>query len=100
MKQLFGRMKKEGIKPTIKTYSTLMSACVKAGELASTKAWLKEMRDQDFKPNEISKNSRIAYNCLIKTCATAGKPKEAENFFHEMEENELTPDVVTYNTLI
>jgi len=100
MKQLFGRMKKEGIKPTIKTYSTLMSACVKAGELASAKVWLKEMRDQDFKPNETSKNSRIAYNCFIKTCATAGKPKEAESFFHEMEENELTPDVITYNTLI
>eukprot|EP00891_Asterochloris_glomerata_P006084 jgi/Astpho2/6084/Aster-04031 len=84
----------QGCQRSVITYSSLISACEKAGEWRLALQLLEEMRREGCNPNVIS------YNSLITACAQGAQWERAAELFQQMQQQHCMPDVVTYTALI
>jgi pentatricopeptide repeat protein len=84
----------QGCERSVITYSTLISACEKAGEWELALQLFEEMRGEGCVPNVIS------YNSLITACAQGAQWEKAAEVFEAMQRQGCRPDVVTYTALI
>jgi len=92
--KILSEMSKAGVKPSVVTYTTLIS---RAG--AWQKVQLAEMYFRKMLEDGIPADAQ-AYNSLINAYAKAGETDRALKVLHDMDEANVSPTVVTFNTLI
>jgi leucine-rich PPR motif-containing protein len=92
--KILNEMSKAGVKPSLVTYTTLIS---RAG--AWQKVQLAEMYFRKMLEDGIPADAQ-AYNSLINAYAKAGETDRALKVLYDMDEANVSPTVVTFNTLI
>ncbi|KAJ3343889.1 hypothetical protein HDU93_005172 [Gonapodya sp. JEL0774] len=93
---LYDQMKRHGVHPDLHTFTTLVSACVRANE--HERAW----RTFDHARTEAGiKPDTHMYTSLISSCAKTGSAERALDLFTEMtDDRALVPTLATYNALL
>jgi pentatricopeptide repeat protein len=87
----FYTMKRSGIKPDQFTYTSLVKACVREGDLQEL---LFDMREKGVKPD------LVMYNFMIKILCEGGQWYEAKKLVTQMEAAGIAPDSMTYGFLM
>ena len=84
------------LKPTLKTFGSLMTACERVGNVAAVKKVFSFMAEQhpDLRPNE------IIYGAALSCCRKARQPTTAYSLFQKMLKEQIKPNVATCNTVI
>lgn len=88
---IFEQMKREGVTPTVVTYSALISACEKGQQWRLALQVLEEMKAAGHGANV------IAYSAAISALSKGQQWEKALELFREIEKNGGRPSVVTYN---
>lgn len=84
----------QGCERSVITYSSLISACERAGECDLALALFDRMAGEGLRANT------ICYNSLITACAQGCRWQRAAEVFDRMAAQGCTPDVVSYTALI
>merc|ERR1711933_99119 len=77
------------LKPEIITYSAVINACAKSGDMEKAVEWLSKAQQARLKP-EI-----ITYNTVINACAEFGDKNVALNLVDAMSLSRVAPDAAT-----
>lgn len=84
-----------GLKPTIHTYTNMINACVRCGEVVRAMNLLKAAEaDETTEPNEVT------YTALVKGLVQDGRMGQARWILNRMKEKSLNPNVRTYDTIL
>lgn len=87
-------MLREGVKPSIETYTALLDAFRRVGDAESlTRIWKNMIRDR-------IEGTRVTFNILVDGFAKKGMYSEARDVIFEFGKIGLHPSVMTYNMLI
>jgi pentatricopeptide repeat protein len=118
-----------GIKGDVISYTAIIDACAKAGNIARAEAWLQKMLDAGVEANVVTfgalihacarlgdatraehwleqmqiagvKANAVTYNAVMSACTKSGDVDRAEKWLNKMRNSGVVPDVVSYNTLI
>jgi len=117
------------VRPNAATYTALVDACIKGGNLHRADVWLMEKAKCGFDPCVVTfttllqaharagdldaaghlldsmheagvKGNLVSYSILIHACSKGGKVAQAEKWFHEMCDGGEIPNVVVYSALL
>lgn len=91
---MFFEMLASKIVPTIYTFTNLINACVRCGELSRALHYFEEMKKVNIHPNEIT------YTVLIKGFSQDGMIEKAIELLDIMEQDNIQPNIRTFNTLL
>jgi len=91
---LLNQMKSEGPQPDVFTYSTIINACAKRGDIQRVMNFLNEMIESGAVPNVIT------YNSALDGCSKAKDCVNAEKLISDMESRGIKPNVITWNRII
>lgn len=91
---MYQKLLDAGLQPISTTYTALISAFGKAGQLDKAMETFHTMIQQGCE------RSVITYSALISACEKAGKWELALDLFDQMQREGCTPNTVTYNSLI
>uniref|UniRef100_A0A7S4RPL2 PROP1-like PPR domain-containing protein n=1 Tax=Ditylum brightwellii TaxID=49249 RepID=A0A7S4RPL2_9STRA len=90
-----------GLKPTIVTYGSLMTACERVGSVEAASNVFKRMRTQnDEEEEEEMQPNEIIYGAAISCCRKARQPDRAFLLLRRMIKDGLFPNAATFNTVI
>ena len=89
--EIFEQMKREGVKPTVVTYSALISAAEKGQQWKLALEVLEEMKAAGHGANV------IAYSAAISALSKGQMWHKALELFREIEASGGKPSIVTYN---
>lgn len=92
--QVYQKLLDAGLQPISTTYTALISAFGKAGQLDKALETFQTMIQQGCE------RSVITYSALISACEKAGKWEVALDLFDQMQHEGCRPNTVTYNSLI
>lgn len=92
--KIYRRMISETVRPSMKTYSSLMVASGKRKDIETVIGLLNEMEAVGLKPNVYT------YTICIRVLGSAGRIDEAYDILKRMEGEGCDPDVVTYTVLM
>jgi pentatricopeptide repeat domain-containing protein 1 len=92
--QVYQKLLDAGLQPISTTYTALISAFGKAGQLDKALDTFQTMIQQGCE------RSVITYSALISACEKAGKWEVALDLFDQMQHEGCRPNTVTYNSLI
>lgn len=92
--QVYQKLLDAGLQPISTTYTALISAFGKAGQLDKAMETFQTMIQQGCE------RSVITYSALISACEKAGKWEVALDLFEQMQHEGCHPNTVTYNSLI
>lgn len=92
--QVYQKLLDAGLQPISTTYTALISAFGKAGQLDKAMETFQTMIRQGCE------RSVITYSALISACEKAGRWELALELFDQMQHEGCTPNTVTYNSLI
>jgi len=110
--RLLSELQDEGLKPTVVTFGTLMTACERVGSVeaagkvfqlmkesggASNADNSNEIQNAEYKP--ITPNE-IIYGAAISTCRKAAQPDRAVLLLRKMIKSGLAPNTATFNTVL
>merc|ERR1719476_242417 len=87
-------MTDQGVEANVITYSAVIDACAKAGNLERAEYWLGEMTNRGICPNAHS------YSAVINACAKSGNVDAAEHWLDRSEQAGVTNDAVIYSSVI
>merc|ERR1712061_101527 len=90
-------MQKRGIKPTVITYNSMISACLEAGDLKGAEEFFTSMVCRST--HKCTPNVRT-YNTLVCGYARMNCLEMAEAVLETMMKQQLQPTAATYTTLI
>jgi len=90
---LFQQLTKEGKKPTIVTFGTLMSACERVENVTAMNDVFDYMKVYGIEPNE------IVYGAAISCSRKAKQSDKALELLNAMISSKLYPNIVTFNTV-
>lgn len=88
---MFDRMKRSNLKPDKYTYTSLINACVKEGDMQEL---LFDMKEQGVHPDVVT------YNAMIRSLCDRYQWFEAKKLVTEMESRGIPPDSMTYGLLM
>jgi len=88
------RMMDAGVTVDLVSYSAVIHACAKVGNIKRAEHWFAQLTDSGMKPGT------IIYNVLIHACAKAGDLGRAEYWLRKTKEDGDCPDVYSYNAVI
>ncbi|KAF8707071.1 hypothetical protein HU200_030300 [Digitaria exilis] len=88
------KMISDRLPPSAVTYTVLIHAYCRKGNLYSAYGWFQKMLEEGVEPNEIT------YNVLIHALCRMGRTQLAYHHFYEMLERGLAPNKYTYTLLI
>jgi len=80
-----------GIKGDTISFTSVINACAKVGNVKKTEAWLVRMLESGVVPNEIT------FNAVICACAKAGDGNRAVEWLQKMKLAEVLPNSFSYN---
>eukprot|EP01041_Mallomonas_annulata_P011208 gene11208-23420_t len=92
--QLLVNMTSLGIRPTVVTYSTLISRAGAWQKTALAEKYYKQMIYEKIPPDV------QAFNSLINAYAKTGDTDAALHVLHDMDKAHILPSIVTFNTLL
>jgi pentatricopeptide repeat protein len=92
--QVYQKLLDAGLQPISTTYTALISAFGKAGQLDKALETFQTMIQQGCE------RSVITYSALISACEKAGRWELALDLFDQMQHEGCNPNTVTYNSLI
>lgn len=90
----FARLDKLGLAPTVHTYTSMINACVRAGETERAIGYLKEMEEAGVAPNEVT------YTAVIKGLAADADMEGVRKMLNTMRKKGQTPNVRTFDTIL
>lgn len=122
-------MRRGGCKPDMITYTTLIKACVTAGQMERAKGLLVQMDEVDIEPDATTYNALIggyakqlkwreckelmaemdqrgiapnllSFSYTIRACVKARRIREGQRHFEQLQELGLVPNVNVYSTLM
>jgi pentatricopeptide repeat domain-containing protein 1 len=92
--QVYQKLLEAGLQPISTTYTALISAYGKAGQLDNALDTFQTMLQRGCE------RSVITYSALISACEKAGRWELALQLFEQMQREGCAPNTVTYNSLI
>ena len=92
--KVYGKMKEDGVKAGVVSYSILMKANSLKGETEEIFKLFEEMKTLGHKPG------LIVYTCVIQNCVKTKKIEEMLKIYEEMIDFEIKPDEVFLNIFI
>merc|ERR1719408_940659 len=87
-------MLQAGVKANVQSYSAVISAFARIGDVSGPSQWLQAMDDAGIKGDTIS------YTAAINACARTGDVQLAEKWLAKMLEAGVEPNVITFNAVI
>ncbi|CAJ1940268.1 unnamed protein product [Cylindrotheca closterium] len=99
---LFRRMKEEGVKPDVKVYSSVISACQAAGEWQRALGILENLIEESVDRGDVSLLNTYCFNSAISACEKGGAWVEALDLYERMVDigGSIRPNFVTVSSLI
>ena len=96
------QMKKQGLKPTSSTYTSLFAACIQSPVPSHSLQRAEKLREEitarlDARDLDLHV---ITCNASMKAFAVCGSPLTAFDIYDELQEHEITPDIQTYSMLL
>ncbi len=94
---LFRRMKEEGLKPDMQSYSSVISACEAAGQWQRAIGVLRGMKsEENINPN------LFCFNAAIAACEKGGAWLEAVELYERMQlqDSPVRPNFITMNSIL
>ncbi|CAM6095832.1 unnamed protein product [Calypogeia fissa] len=91
--KIYDKMRGEGFKPDVVTYSTLLAACARADDLEKALAVGQDFEQIGIRPNQVVLHS------LIAAFGKAGRWEDAITTFRSMSIGEEPPTAVSYSIL-
>merc|ERR550537_214085 len=88
------RMIDAGVQANVQSYSTVVAAFSKSGDVAGAERWLEKMHAAGIKGDTIS------FTTVINACAQVGDVKKAETWLVRMLESGIEPNTITFNAVI
>ncbi len=86
----------DSVKPTARTWNTVINVCAKAGKIDQAEKILGQ-----FTSFEIDMPPSVrTWNVLLSSCVAHGTISKANHFWWQMKEKRVRPDIVSYNTLL
>jgi len=94
VKKLKEMANETGQAPTVRAYTSAISACSRVGQTDTALELLKEMKSIRVQPNVMT------YSAAISACEKGRKQRQAADLLAEMKEDSIKPDVIAYNAVI
>jgi pentatricopeptide repeat protein len=105
--KVFDNIKSDGLFPTVYSFTSIINACVRCGELVQAKRYFEDMIVQGIKPNEVRNIpnyflifSLVTYTALMKGFCQEGDMLEADKLLLDMSKNNILPNLRTFNTIL
>ena len=92
--EAFRRVADAGLERNVYTYTNMLNACVRVGELDRARRTWSDMLAAGVQPNEVT------YTVLVKGLAQEGFLEEAANVVEEMRRAGVEPNARTFSTLL
>ena len=92
----FDQVSSEGLTPSVHTYTSIINAHVRSGEIAAAEEYLARMRGAGLSPNVVT------YTTLLKGFTQIGDLEKASGLLEQMEKDvpPVAPNVRTVNTML
>lgn len=91
-------MRREGVKPNVRTYNSLIASCVRGGKLEKARGLFSEMLVDEVRPNAVSWN--IIINWYVQEKRGARRLQGALKAFGDMKASGVQPNLITYTTIM
>ncbi|KAF3586968.1 hypothetical protein F2Q69_00026317 [Brassica cretica] len=93
--KLFDQMKRDGLKPDVVTYNTLLAGFIKVKN-----GFPKAMELVGELPHNGIKMDGVMYGTVLAICASNGRCEEAESFVQQMKDEGHSPNMYHYSSLL
>ncbi|XP_010492127.1 PREDICTED: pentatricopeptide repeat-containing protein At1g10910, chloroplastic-like [Camelina sativa] len=93
--KLFDQMKRDGLKPDVVTYNTLLAGCIKVKN-----GYPKAMELVGELPHTGILMDGVMYGTVLAVCASNGRSEEAENFIRQMKAEGHSLNIYHYSSLL
>ncbi|CAN8311955.1 unnamed protein product [Cochlearia groenlandica] len=93
--KLFDQMKRDGLKPDVITYNTLLAGCIKVKN-----GYPKAMELVAELPHNGIQMDGVMYGTVLAICASNGRCEEAERFIQQMKAEGHSPNIYHYSSLL
>ena len=93
-KKLFEEIKSEGLEPSVLSYTSLLNAYVRSGDLDGAQGVIELMRKAGCEPNVVT------YTSLLKGYSQDGNLVGAKKVMADMKKNGVELNIRTYNTFL
>ncbi|KAG7591237.1 Pentatricopeptide repeat [Arabidopsis thaliana x Arabidopsis arenosa] len=93
--KLFDQMKRDGLKPDVVTYNTLLAGCIKVKN-----GYPKAVELIGELPHNGIQMDSVMYGTVLAICASNGRCEEAENFIQQMKAEGHSPNIYHYSSLL
>merc|ERR1719321_1560072 len=81
-----------GIRGDTISYTAMINACARVGDVQKAEDWLVKMLEDGVEPNVIT------FNAVIAAAAKTGQGRRAENWLDKMRRAEVIPNSFSYNS--
>merc|ERR1719446_74511 len=87
------RMLESGVQPNAHSFSAVINACAKAGDILAATRWLDKMDEVGIAADV------VVYSTVLDACAKVGDAERSAQVFKQMRSNGIRPNVVSYASL-
>eukprot|EP01114_Cavostelium_apophysatum_P011718 TRINITY_DN2612_c0_g1_i2.p1 TRINITY_DN2612_c0_g1~~TRINITY_DN2612_c0_g1_i2.p1 ORF type:complete len:553 (+),score=167.33 TRINITY_DN2612_c0_g1_i2:43-1701(+) len=92
--ELFDEIIQKGLKPTVHTFTHVITAIVRCGEVQKAKEYFDLMSDYNVTPNEVT------YTAMMKGLCGEGMISQVIKMYDQMKSKNIKPNLRTVNTIL
>jgi len=87
-------MRSRGLEASVCTYTAVINACAKSGDMPAAERWFRRMTEEEVEP------SVATFSAMIDTCAKAGDMVRAEQWHDRMVQHGISPNAHTCSAMV